>query len=241
MSNEVKTLAVTAIKTDVVKGNVTSIETNSKGEKVTWLRLAEEIKDNAGYIVTSKNNTEYAAKFQQATGDAVRSIGAWLAENADMQNVQDWINSLFVTVNRPIIALAGASGLQAELIGDIESLVAYETLQTARGRKASKFDGEMWKAYSAVLANCLKLFFEEKKVQNVQPLVNKYLNLIKGAIVHFSPIGDNGTMDKAASMIEYTFEWIVANKPELETIGAFAVTVMEANKAKYSTDGESEY
>ena len=235
---DAKVIEMKTVKTSVIKGNKTSIEQNSKGDKVTWLRLAEEIKDNASYIVTSKNNTEYAAKLN--IQDPVAGF-AWLQENAGLENVREFWNGLFITANRPIIAVAGASGIDADCVCDIESLVAYETLQTARGRKASKFDSEMWKAYSPILADSLRAFFEEKKVSSVAPLVNKYLNLIKGAIVHFSPIGDNGTMDKAASMIEYTFERVIATKPELESIAAFAVTVMEANRDKYSTEGESEY
>ncbi len=231
-----------AVKRAIVKAGKTSIEQNSKGDKVTWLRLADDVKDNAEYIVTSKGNVEYAAQSHIHNADNVVIIGDWIKQNAGLQNVQDWINGLFIAVNRPILALAGASGLaEAELIEDVESLVAYETLQSARGRKASKFDSDNWKAYSPVLSACLKSFFEAKKIENTAPLVNKYLHLIKGAIVNFNPIGDQSTMDKAASMIEYTFEWIVANKPDMETLGAFAVTVMEANKAKFSVDEDSEY
>lgn len=235
-----KVLAVNAMKAPVIKGATTSIEKNSKGDKVTWLRLTEEQKNDASLICTSKNNTEYAARMELKTADDVLLAADWLKENAGLQNVQDWFNGLFVSVNRPIIATAGASGLGAELICDIESLVAFETLQSARGRKASKFDADMWKAYSPILVNCLKSFFEAKKIQNVQPLVNKYLNLIKGAIVGFNPIGDDAAM-KASEMIEFTLEWVVANKPDMESIGAFAVTVMEANREKYATEEGSEY
>lgn len=228
-----------AIKTAVVKASKTSIEQNSKGDKVTWLRLEEAIKDNNQYIVTSKNNTEYAAIAPKAD---IQGSLLWLMDNQEMSNVQEWFESLFTAVNRPILALAGASGFaEAELIGDVESLIAYETLQSARGRKASKFDSDNWKAYSPILSACLKSFFEAKKIENTSPLVNKYLHLIKGAIVHFNPIGDESTMNKAGEMIEYCFEWIVANKPDMEALGAFAITVMEANKAKFSVDSESEY
>lgn len=233
-----KTIEMKTVKTGIIKGAKVSIEQNSKGDKVTWLRLAEEIKDNAEYVVTSKNNTEYAAKLD--IQDPIAGF-AWLQENAGLENVREFWNGLFITANRPIIATAGASGVEAECVCDIESLVAFETLQSARGRKASKFDADMWKAYSPILADSLRVFFEEKKVSNVAPLVNKYLHLIKGAIVHFSPIGDNSTMDKAASMIEFTFERVIATKPDMESIAAFAVTVMENNRAKYSTDAESEY
>ena len=235
-------LEMKAIKKAIVKAAKTSLEQNSRGDKVTWLRLADDVKDNAEYIVTSKNNVEYAAKLARVNAESVRDMAFWLSGNSDLDNVQEWVNGLFVAVNRPILALAGASGFaEAELIEDIESLVAFETLQSARGRKASKFDSDNWKAYSPVLSACLKAFFEGKKIENTAPLVNKYLHLIKGAIVHFNPIGDQSTMDKAASMIEFTFEWIVANKPDMEALGAFAVTVMEANKQKFSVDGESEY
>lgn len=237
MSNEVKTLVVTAIKTDVVKGNVTSIEKNSKGDKVTWLRLAQEVKDNADYIVTSKNNTEYAARIEFAPQFVADSV-EWLRQNQELDNVREWLVNQFTAVNRGIVALAGASGLQAELLGDIESLIAYETLQTARGRKARKFDSEQWKTYSPVLADCLRRFFEEKKYANVAPLVNKYLHLIKGAIVSFNPIGDDA-MRKAEDMIEFTFEWIVANKPEMETLAAFAVQVMQNNREEYAADEDN--
>jgi hypothetical protein len=231
-------LAINAIKTNVIKGDKVSIETNSKGAKITWLRLKDEIKDNGSYIVTSKDNTEYAAMLPAPD---IESGINWLFNNQGLENVRDWFKDQFTRVNRPLIATAGASGTEVELIGDIESLIAFDTLESARGRKASSLNSDQWKAYSPILADCLKRFFEEKKAQNVSPLVNKYLNLIKGAIYHFSPIGDNSTMEKASSMIEYTFEWVIGNKPELETIAAFAVTVMENNKKKYSTDGESEY
>lgn len=228
-----------AVKTAIVKASKTSIEQNSKGDKVTWLRLADEIKDNNQYIVTSKNNTEYAAVAPKAD---IQASLLWLMDNQGMTNVNEWFESLFTAVNRPILALAGASGFQdAELIGDIESLIAYETLQSARGRKASKFDSDNWKAYAPILSLCLKKFFEDKKIENTAPLVNKYLHLIKGAIVHFNPIGDQSTMDKASAMIEFTFDYIVEKMPEMEALGAFAVTVMEANKAKFSVDSESEY
>lgn len=235
-----KVLAVNAMKAAVIKGSITSIEKNSKGDKVTWLRLTEDQKNDASLICTSKNNAEYAARMELKSADDVLLAADWLRENAGLQNVQDWLNGLFIGVNRPIIATAGASGLEAELICDIESLVAYETLQSARGRKASKFDADMWKAYSPILVNCLKSFFEAKKITNVQPLVNKYLNLIKGAIVGFNPIGDDAAK-KASEMIEYTFEWIVVNKPEMESIGAFAVTVIESNLEKYATEDGSGY
>lgn len=228
-----------AIKTAVVKAAKTSIEQNSKGDKVTWLRLEDSVKDNSQYIVTSKNNVEYAAVMPKAD---IQGSLLWLMDNQGLENVTQWFESLFIAANRPILALAGASGFaEAELIGDIESLIAYETLQSARGRKASKFDSDNWKAYSPILSACLKSFFESKKIENTSPLVNKYLHLIKGAIVHFNPIGDESTMDKAAAMIEYTFEWVVANKPDMEALAAFAVTVMEANKSKFSVDSESEY
>lgn len=238
-NTESKSLAINAIKCDILKAGKVSIEQNSRGDKVTWMRLEDQVKDSPAYIVTSKNNVEYAAKMPKLD---IQAALLWLMDNQEMKNVGEWFEGLFIAANRPILALAGAGGLkEAELIGDIESLVAYETLQSARGRKASKFDSDNWKAYSPILASCLKKFFEEKKIENTAPLVNKYLHLIKGAIVHFSPIGDDGTMNKAAEMIEYTFEWIVANKPDMEALGAFAVTVMEANKAKFSVDSESEY
>ena len=235
-------LEMKAVKKSIVKAAKTSLEQNSRGDKVTWLRLADDVKDNAEYIVTSKGNVEYAAKLARVDAEGVRDMAFWLSENSGLDNVQEWVNGLFIAVNRPILALAGASGFaEAELIEDIESLVAFETLQSARGRKASKFDSDNWKAYSPVLSACLKSFFEAKKIENTAPLVNKYLHLIKGAIVHFNPIGDQSTMDKASAMIEFTFEWVAANKPEMETLGAFAVTVMEANKQKFSVDAESEY
>ena len=239
MENQAKVLSVNAVKVPVLKGSVTSIEKNSKGDKVTWLRLTEDQKNDANLICTSKNNTEYAARMEVKSAEDVLMAADWLRENAELRNVQDWFNGLFVSVNRPIIANAGAAGLEAELICDIESLVAYETLQSARGRQASKFDSDKWKAYSPVLANCLKAFFEAKGYTTVQPLVNKYLNLIKGAIVNFNAVGDDAAR-KAAEMVEFTFEWVVTNKPELESLAAFAVAVMEANREKYSVEG-SEY
>jgi hypothetical protein len=227
------------IKKAVTKGGNVSIEKNSKGDKVTWLRLDETIKDNASKLVTSKNNVEYSCDAPKVD---IESALLWLGENKHMVNVLDWFDGLFIAANRPLLATAGASGLsECELIGDIESLVAFDTLQTARGRKASKLDSEAWKLYAPILSECLGRFFSEKKIQNVTPLVNKYLHLIKGAIVYFSPIGDESTMNKASEMIQYTFMWIVANKPDMEAAGAFAVQVMESNKAKYSIEEGSEY
>lgn len=227
-------LTVATRKVPVIKAAQASIEKNSKGDKVTWLRLPQDIKDNGAYIVTSKNNCEYAARLEFAPTFVADSV-EWLRQNQELDNVGEWLRGQFINVNRGIVGVAGAAGLEAELIGDIESLIAYETLQTARGRKAGKFDGEQWKAYSPILADCLKRFFEQKKIVNVAPLVNKYLHLIKGAIVNFSPIGDDA-MVKAEEMIEYTFDWIVANKPEMETLGAFAITVMQSNREKYTME-----
>ena len=229
-------LEIKAIKSLVLKGSVASIEKNSKGDKVTWLRLDQATKDNGAYIVTSKNNTEYAARLELAPTFVADSV-EWLRQNQELENVGEWLRGQFVAVNRGIVGVAGAAGLEAELIGDIESLIAYETLQTARGRKAGKFDGEQWKAYSPILADCLKRFFEQKRIVNVAPLVNKYLHLIKGAIVNFSPIGDDA-MTKAEEMIESTFDWIVANKPDMETLGAFAVQVMQSNREKYTMEDD---
>ncbi len=107
-------------------------------------------------------------------------------------------------------------------------------LLTARGRKAKSLNGDQWKVYSPVLSLCLNRFFAEKKVANVQPLVNKYLHLVKGAIFNFAPIGDQGTIDKVGEMIDYVFEYVVETMPELESLAAFAVTVMEGNKKEYA-------
>jgi hypothetical protein len=232
-------LSYNIIKRAIVKGSIVSVEKNSKGDKVTWLRLDDATKDNAAKLVTSKGNTEFACDNPIVD---IESGLLWLTANQGMTNVKEWFEGLFIAANRPLLATAGAGNLpEAELIGDIESLIAYETLQSARGRKATRMDSEGWKVYSPILSLCLSKFFAEKKIQNVTPLVNKYLHLIKGAIVHFSPIGDDSTIRKAEEMIEYTFMWVVENQPEFESVAAFAVQVMENNKLKYSTDGESEY
>lgn len=234
-------MAIEMKKTSVelIRGNVVSREKNSKGDSVEWLRVSKEVKDNASFTITTKDNREYAAKLPTVGESDVTAYCDWLKNNAGLQNVQDWFAGQFTAANRALMQEAGAAGKDSvEVLADIEALVAYETLQSARGRKASRFDAEQWKAYSPVLSDCLSRFFAEKKVQNIQPLVNKYLHLIKGAIVGFNPIGDDAH-EKATEMVGYTFAWIIEHRADMETLAAFAVSVMQANGEKFKTDDDA--
>ena len=234
MSIEMKKIIV-----ELVRGNVVSREKNSKGDSVEWLRVAKDVKDNAAYTVTTKDNKEYAAKLPTVGEIEVGIYCDWLKANAGMLNVQEWFANQFIAADRALMQEAGAAGKDTvEVLADIEALVAYETLQSARGRKASKLDADQWKAYSPVLSDCLSRFFAEKKVQNIQPLVNKYLHLIKGAIVGFNPIGDDAH-EKATEMVAYTFAWIIENRADMEALAAFAVSVMQANGEKFKTDDDA--
>lgn len=234
MSIEMKKISV-----ELIRGGVVSREKNSKGDSVEWLRVSKEVKDNAAFTITTKDNREYAAKLPTVGESDVIGYCDWLRSNAGMVNVQDWFAGQFTAANRSLMQEAGAAGKDTvEVLADIEALVAYETLQSARGRKASRLDAEQWKAYSPVLSDCLSRFFAEKKVQNIQPLVNKYLHLIKGAIVGFNPIGDDAH-EKATEMVAYTFAWIIENRADMETLAAFAVSVMQANGEKFKTDDDA--
>lgn len=234
MSIEMKKISV-----ELIRGNVVSREKNSKGDSVEWLRVAKDVKDNAAFTITTKDNKEYAAKLPTVGEIEVGIYCDWLKANAGMLNVQEWFANQFIAADRALMQEAGAAGKDTvEVLADIEALVAYETLQSARGRKASKFDADQWKAFSPVLSDCLAKFFTEKKVQNVVPLVNKYLHLIKGAIVGFTPIGDDAHA-KATEMLGFTFTWIIEHKPDMEALAAFAVSVMQANGEKYKTDEDA--
>ena len=234
MSIEMKKVAI-----ELVRGNVVSQEKNSKGDSVEWLRVAKDVKDNAAYTITTKDNKEYAAKLPTVGEVEVGVYCDWLKANAGMLNVQDWFSNQFIAANRALLQEAGVAGKDTvEVLADIEALVAYETLQSARGRKASKLDADQWKEFSPVLSDCLAKFFTEKKVQNVGPLVNKYLHLIKGAIVGFNPIGDDAHA-KATEMLEFTFAWVIEHKADMETLAAFAVSVLQANGEKFKTDDDA--
>lgn len=234
-------LEMKKINVELIRGNVVSKEKNSKGDSIEWLRVSKEVKDNAAYTITTKDNREYAAKLPAIGETEVNLFCEWLKQNAGMVNVQEWFSSQFTAANRSLMQEAGAAG-QSEVgvIGDIESLVAFETLQAARGRKATKLDNDAWKVFSPILSDCLARFFVEKRIENVSPLVNKYLYLIKGAIVGFNPIGDDAA-DKAMDMLGYAFEWVCVNKPEMETLAAFAVAVMQSNIEKFSAKDASGY
>lgn len=234
MSIEMKKITV-----ELIRGNVVSREKNSKGDSVEWLRVSKDVKDNAAFTITTKDNKEYAAKLPTVGEIEVGIYCDWLKANAGLLNVQEWFSNQFIAADRALMQEAGAAGKDSvEVLADIEALVAYETLQSARGRKASKLDADQWKAYSPVLSDCLSRFFAEKKVQNIQPLVNKYLHLIKGAIVGFNPIGDDAH-EKASEMVAYTFAWIIENRADMETLAAFAVSVMQANGEKFKTDDDA--
>ncbi len=239
--NIVNPLAVVTVKCSVIKATEQKIELNSKKEKTVWLRLDDAIKGNADYIVTSKNNAEFAAKLPSLD---IESGIKWLSDNAGLENVRQWFESKLIEVNRPIIALAGASGLnECDLIGDIQSLIAFDTLESARGRKASSLNADQWKAYQPILALCLEKFFKDKNVDSgkLPQLVGKYVHLIKGAVYHFSPVGDDSTMDKVQEMIDLTCEYVIEQKPELESVAAFAVQVCMSNREKYTIEGADEY
>jgi hypothetical protein len=234
-------LTLATVKCAVIKATAQKIELNSKKEKTVWLRLDDAIKGNADYIVTSKNNAEFAAKLPSLD---IESGIKWLADNQGLENVRQWFEAKLIEVNRPIIATAGASGLnECDLIADIQSLIAFDTLESARGRKASSLNAEQWKAYQPILALCLEKFFTDKKVDagKLAQLVGKYVHLIKGAVYHFSPVGDDSTMDKVQEMIDLTCEYVIEQKPELESVAAFAVQVCMSNREKYTIEGADEY
>lgn len=234
-------LSVNTVKVAVIKATKATTEKNSKGESIVWHRLDSAIKESDEYINTSKNNVEYAAKMPMV--DVSAGI-QWLYDNQGLKNVQDWFTAKLIEVNRPILATAGAATqTECDLIADIQSLVAFDTLQSARGRKASSLNADQWKIYHPALALYLKAFFAEKKVneEKIGALVNKYVHLVKGAVYHFSPIGDKSTMDKVQEMIDFVCEKVIVEKPEIESVAAFAVQVMQNNCEKYDVDGADEY
>lgn len=235
-----KTLSINTVKTEVIKAVKTVTEKNSKGESVVWHRLPDEIKGSSEYVNTSKNNVEYAARMPKF--DLQGGI-QWLFDNQELKNVADWFEAKLIEVNRPILATAGAATQShCELIGDIESLIAFDTLESARGRKASSLNAEQWKIYHPALALYLKAFFTEKRVpeDKIAPLVNKYVHHVKGAVYHFSPL-DEATGEKVQEMIDFVCEKILIEKPELETVAAFAVNVMQNNREQFTIEGVEDY
>lgn len=225
----------------VIKGSVISHEKNSKGISVSWQRLRKEEKENPALLTTSKNFVEYAA-----TRPAVhfRDSFQWLLENSELSNVQEWFSELFDRVNRPILQEAGASSMpEAKLIGDIESLVAFETLESRRGRAASRLNGDQWKVLSPLLSACLFKFFTVRKnipEAGAKSLTNKYLNIANGVLVAFKPVGEDahGKLDE---MLEFAFEELLSSHPDLESLLSFMIAVSLKNREEYAVDVENDY
>lgn len=237
MSTQSNIIALNTIKAPVIKGSIESIETNSKGDKTTWLRLAKEIKENGGHIVTSKSNQEYAVEMPSVNFD--RDI-QWLYDNRELTNIRQWIENKLIEANRPIVALAGAANQShADIIGDLQSLIAFDTLESARGRTASRLNADQWKIFLPIFTAATKKHFESKGAPEsaVKQLVGKWINLCKASIVSFSPIGEVSTYEFLAGLLEATLGEFIEVQPDNESIALFAVTVNEKNK---ETHGMSE-
>lgn len=237
MSNAINVLTMNLVKSEVVKGSIVSNEKNVRGDSVQWLRLSDEYKSGAGWIATSKQNQEFAAYLPPVD---VESGIRWLADNASLANVREWFEAKIIAANRPLIANAGAGNLNSvDLVNDIESLIAFDTLETQRGRKASSLNLEQWKAISPLVVDFLRLHYQAAGAPDkaVQQLTNKYLGLIKAVTVSYSPIGDAETYAKVGEFINGLTDYVVNVKPELESVALFMVQVCENNRlANVMTD-----
>lgn len=238
---QTKILAVNPKASAVIKGSIVSTETSSKGQKVVWQRLEKSVKDDANKITTSKNYVEYAAdrpliKIQESFD--------WLRDNAELQNVQDWLVGLFDAVNRPLLAEAGAGGMaSANLIGDIESLVAHATLEARRGRAATRLSADQWKVLSPMLAEQFFDFFHTSKNIPENPaksLTNKYLNIARGVLVAFQAVGEDAH-NKLDGMLEYAFINLVQTHPDLESLFSFMIATSAKNRETYAIADEEDY
>jgi len=236
-----KILSVNAKPTPVIKGSIVSTETSSKGQKVVWQRLEKSIKDDANKITTSKNYVEYAADRPVIK---IRESVQWLVDNAELNNVQEWFVGLFDTVNRPLLAEAGAGGLQsANLIGDIESLVAHATLEARRGRAATRLSADQWKVLSPLLAEQIFDFFHGTKNIPEAPaksLTNKYLNIARGVLVAFQAVGEDAH-NKLDEMLEYAFINLVQTHSDLESLFSFMIATSAKNRETYAIADEADY
>lgn len=238
---QTKILAVNPKASAVIKGTIVSTEKSSKGQNVVWQRLEKSIKEDANKITTSKNYVEYAADRPLIK---IRESFDWLRDNAELQNVQDWFVGLFDSVNRPLLAEAGAGGLaSANLIGDIESLVAHATLEARRGRAATRLSADQWKILSPLLAEQFFDFFHHSKNIPEGPaknLTNKYLNITRGVLVAFQTVGDDAH-DKLDELLEYAFVNLVQSHPDLESLFSFMIATSAKNRETYSTDTDEDY
>lgn len=236
-----KILSVSPKATAVIKGTIVSTETSSKGQKVVWQRLEKSVKDDANKITTSKNYVEYAADRPLIK---VRESVQWLADNSELANVREWFVGLFDAVNRPLLAEAGAGGMaSANLIGDIESLVAHATLEARRGRAATRLSAEQWKILSPMLAEQFFDFFHGTKNIPEAPaksLTNKYLNIARGVLVAFQAVGEDAH-NKLDEMLEYAFINLVQTHSDLESLFSFMIATSAKNRETYSIADEADY
>lgn len=236
-----KILTLNPVVTAVITGAITSNEKTQKGASVSWKRLRKEEKENSALLTTSKNYVEYAAEKPKIN---FRGSFAWLMENAELTNVQEWFSELFDRANRPILQEAGAGRMpEAKLIGDIESLVAFETLESRRGRAASRLNGDQWKVLSPLLSACIFRFFTAKKnipEAGAKSLTNKYLNIANGVLVAFKPVGEDahGKLDE---MLEFAFEELLQSHPDLESLLSFMIAVSLRNKEEYAVALDEDY
>lgn len=181
----VANITINPKKTPVVKGSVAKQETSKKGgveTSVTRYRLPETF---SGFK-TSKDVTDYGIsgglKFDH------RADIQWLANNQDLGNVVEWFDSIYSRVNAKIVAEAGAAGLDAGLLLDIESLVGFETLESARGRKATRLDGDQWKFILTALSSSVKSGHSAKHdAAKLPALTNHTMGIIRACIVLQSP------------------------------------------------------
>lgn len=237
VSNVSNVIKMSLVKSEVIKGSIVSNEKNVRGDSIQWLRVGEEYKSGNGWIVTSKQNQEFAAHLPPMD---VESGIRWLAENSGLTNVREWFEAKIVAANRPLIANAGAGNLnQVDLVNDIESLIAFDTLETQRGRKASSLNLEQWKMVSPLVVDFLRLHYQAAGAPDkaVQQLTNKYMGLIKAVTVSYSPIGDSETYAKVGEFIDGLTDYVVNVKPELESVVLFMVQVCENNRlANVMTD-----
>lgn len=207
-------------------GKIIKEETNSKGQKVIWHRLPSDIKDDATKVTTSTQNVEYAV--QRPMVD-IEQFGRFIADNANLQNVSDFVIELFDVTNRRLIQEAGAGGLsEVKLIADVESLIFYATSESARGRKATRFNPDQWKIFSPIFT--LHAYNVYRGRGDDETLAKKKASDMNGfariALSQNAPM-DLKLLKAIGKMLDESFMRIIEEKPEHESLWAFGVAIVE--------------
>lgn len=232
MNEATKVLNFNPVNRAIVRGSVISKEIASKGTAVTWRRLEKEVKEDSAMLHTSRDYVEYAVARPAVD---VRAVGEWLAENASLQNVQDWLVDVFDQVNRRIVQSAATEGKgEANLIGDIESLVYFQTMESARGRKASRLHGDHWKLLSPVLGAYVGRYYVDIKGYDddkAKRIASRMLDFMKAALSTSAPMTDSTILGAMHEILKYAMEPITASHPEMESLVAFGLGVVESHMA----------